>query len=158
MCTARKRPCAATARYARIDGMQARFLPLLLLSFTCCFAEPPPGPATDAATATNACAAASGKGAGAGRRMGACKAALQRRSRPAQSLVTVTLADGSVLHGALRRRVLPAVAPAVGRIRIDLAKVERIEFLPSDFPAGPSAEGARNPPEGYSSLYQLAYM
>ena len=131
MCTARKRPCAATARYARIEGMQARFLPLLLLSFTCCFAEPPPGPAADTATATNACAAASGKGAGAGRRMGACKAALQRRSRPAQSLVTVTLADGSVLHGALRRRVLPAVAPSVGRIRIDLRAVERIEFLPT---------------------------
>ena len=124
--------------------MQARFLPLLLLSFTCCFAEPPPGPATDADATTNACAAASDKGAGAGRRMGACKAALLRRSRPAQSLVTVTLADGSVLHGALRRRVLPAVAPAVGRIRIDLCTVERIDFIPSDTPAGPSAEGARS--------------
>lgn len=111
--------------------MQARFLPLLLLSFTCCFAEPPPGSATDAGATTNACAAASDKGAGAGRRMGACKAALLRRSRPAQSLVTVTLADGSVLHGAFRRRVLPAVAPAVGRIRIDLRAVESITFLPT---------------------------
>ncbi len=68
----------------------------------------------------------------------------RRPGCPAPCLATVTLVDGSVLHGTLRPRFLLARSPALGRVRIDLAAVERIEFLPSDSPAGPSAEGARS--------------
>ena len=50
---------------------------------------------------------------------------------PAPCRATVTLVDGSVLHGALRRRFLPARSPSLGEFRIDLAAVERIEFLPT---------------------------
>ena len=57
---------------------------------------------------------------------------------------TVSLSDGSSLKGALRPRFLPAVSPTLGRVRIDLAKVERIDFIPPDSPAGPSAGGARS--------------
>ena len=56
----------------------------------------------------------------------------------------VTLSDGSVLKGALRRRFLPADTDALGRVRIDLAKVERIDFISPDSPAGSSAGGARS--------------
>ena len=49
-------------------------------------------------------------------------------SRPALRRATVTLVDGSVLHGDLRPRFLPAFSPNLGRVRIDLAAVERIEF------------------------------
>lgn len=44
----------------------------------------------------------------------------------APSPANVVLLDGSVLKGAIRRRFLPARSPSLGRIRIDLAKVERI--------------------------------
>ena len=44
---------------------------------------------------------------------------------------TVSLTDGSSLKGALRPRFLPAVSPTLGRVRIDLAKVERIDFIPT---------------------------
>ena len=44
---------------------------------------------------------------------------------------TVSLSDGSILKGALRPRFLPAVSPSLGRVRIDLAKVERIDFIPT---------------------------
>ena len=57
---------------------------------------------------------------------------------------TVSLTDGSSLKGALRPRFLPARSPSLGEFRIDLAKVERIDFIPPDSPAGPSAGGARS--------------
>jgi len=44
---------------------------------------------------------------------------------------TVSLSDGSILKGTLRPRFLPAVSPSLGRVRIDLAKVERIDFIPT---------------------------
>ena len=44
---------------------------------------------------------------------------------------TVSLSDGSILKGSLRPRFLPAVSPSLGRVRIDLAKVESIAFLPT---------------------------
>ena len=44
---------------------------------------------------------------------------------------TVRLSDGSVLKGTLRRRFLPADTDALGRLRIDLAAVESIAFLPT---------------------------
>ena len=56
----------------------------------------------------------------------------------------VSLIDGSILQGALRPRFLPARSPSLGEFRIDLAKVERIDFIPPDSPAGPSAGGARS--------------
>ncbi len=42
-----------------------------------------------------------------------------------------SLTDGSSLKGSLRPRFLPAVSPTLGRVRIDLRAVERIEFLPT---------------------------
>ena len=44
---------------------------------------------------------------------------------------TVSLTDGSSLKGALRPRFLPARSPTLGEFRIDLAKVERIDFIPT---------------------------
>ena len=70
-----------------------------------------------------------------------------RRGRRAQRpplRAEVSLIDGSILQGALRPRFLPARSPSLGEFRIDLAKVERIDFIPSDSPAGPSAGGARS--------------
>ena len=57
---------------------------------------------------------------------------------------TVSLSDGSILKGSLRPRFLPAVSPSLGRVRIDLRAVERIDFIPPDSPAGSSAGGARS--------------
>jgi hypothetical protein len=50
----------------------------------------------------------------------------------------VTLSDGSILKGTLRRRFLPADTETLGRIRIDLRAVESIVSLPAsgDTPAG----------------------
>ena len=71
-----------------------------------------------------------------------------RRGRRAASRpplrAEVSLIDGSILKGTLRQRFLPAVSPSLGRVRIDLAKVERIDFIAPDSPAGSSAGGARS--------------
>ena len=70
-----------------------------------------------------------------------------RRGRRAQRpplRAEVSLIDGSILKGALRPRSLPARSPSLGEFRIDLAKVERIDFIPPDSPAGPSAGGAKS--------------
>ena len=70
-----------------------------------------------------------------------------RRGRRAQRpplRAEVSLVDGSILKGALRQHAIPACSPALGRVRIDLAKVERIDFIPPDSPAGSSAGGARS--------------
>ena len=56
----------------------------------------------------------------------------------------VRLVDGSLLKGALRPRFLPAVSPSLGRVRVDLSEVVRIDFISTDPPAGSSAEGARS--------------
>ena len=84
----------------------------------------------------------------------ASRAAEPRATNPARSggrraqrpplRAEVSLIDGSSLKGALRPRFLPARSPSLGEFRIDLAKVERIDFIPSDSPAGPSAGGARS--------------
>ncbi len=70
-----------------------------------------------------------------------------RRGRRAQHpplRAEVSLIDGSILKGALRQRSIPASSPSLGAFRIGLAKVERIDFIPPDSPAGSSAGGARS--------------
>ena len=84
----------------------------------------------------------------------ASRAAEPRAANPARSggrraqrpplHAEVSLIDGSILKGALRQHAIPACSPALGRVRIDLAKVERIDFIPPDSPARSSAGGARS--------------
>ena len=51
----------------------------------------------------------------------------QKLSKP-HVRATVTLSDGSVLRGTLRRRFLPVVSDTLGRIRLDLSSVKSITF------------------------------
>ena len=80
-------------------------LPLLLLSAALCFADVPPPGMADSPDAPPAAPAA-----------------------PLQSRAAVTLVDGSVVNGTLRRRFVPAASGAIGRFRLDLAAVKSIEF------------------------------
>ena len=83
-----------------------------------------------------------------------------RRGRRAQRpplRTEVSLVDGSILKGTLRQHAIPACSPALGRIRIDLAKVERIDFIPPDSPAGSNAGGAAEPGRGATSQGRIAF-
>ena len=140
-----------------------------LLSAALCFAEPAPAVPVQAAPAESAESAASAAPeshaevaesaapdeAGSPREPKPhAEAAKPQAPRPARNgdrgaqrppcRAEVRLVDGSLLKGALRPRFLPAVSPSLGRVRIDLSEVVRIDFIPTDPPAGSSAEGARS--------------
>lgn len=127
-----------------------------LLSAALCFAEPAPAVPVQAAPAESAESAASaapeshaeGAESAAPDEAGSpsepkphAEAAKPQAPRPARSgdrgaqrtpcRAEVRLVDGSLLKGALRPRFLPAVSPSLGRVRIDLSEVGRIDFIPT---------------------------
>ena len=104
------------------------FLALLLFA-ALCFAEPTPAVPTQAASAESAAPESH------------AEVAKPQAPRPARSgdrgaqrtpcRAEVRLVDGSLLKGTLRPRFLPAVSPSLGRVRIDLSEVGRIDFIPT---------------------------
>ena len=134
-----------------------------LLSAALCFAEQTPAVPVQAAPAESAAPESHAEGAesAAPDEAGSpsepkphAEAAKPPAPRPARNgdrgaqrppcRAEVRLVDGSLLKGALRPRFLPAVSPCLGRVRIDLSEVVRIDCIPTDPPAGSSAEGARS--------------
>ena len=125
------------------------FLALLLFA-ALCFAEPTPAVPTQAAPAESAApeshaevaeAAAPAEAGSPNEPKPHAEAAKPQAPNPARSgdrgaqrppcRAEVRLVDGSLLKGALRPRFLPAVSPSIGRVRVDLSEVGRIDFIPT---------------------------